>query len=242
MKRVLDITLAVEILIAAWWTVAWASETGSSGIAVLGWFTAVVIAYAIAFVVGALAAWRRPALRPRAMLVMAMPFIGGSSPGLLRLLTGGPVAPGLLGAAGLVVLGGAFALGVLRPRQTVRWVPHALFRSRAWNLLLVAPLALAWCLPLGLGAWLAAQSGGDVLGGANRTAGSGMAIAGVILLVASYQVRLGFAATLIAAWGWLGLAGGVDGAQRRLHWVQLVGAVPGILVAFWAWGWFAGQR
>jgi hypothetical protein len=241
MKWILNITLAVEVLVALFWTMAMWTETGSSGIAVLGWFAVVIVVFAAAFLLGALIAWRRPALRRRAALVMAMPFIGGFAPYLLRAITGGPADTGFVWRVVALV---AMALGIvalLRPRTTARRLPAALFRSRGFNAAVAGTLVVGWVLLLFLGGWLLSDGGQAAVYRTDR-GNSGMAAAYLVLGVSAYLLLLGAASLLAAAWGWLGLAGSIDGARRRWHIAQLAGAVPGLLAAAATWAWLITQR
>jgi hypothetical protein len=241
MTRLLNITLVIEIVVAVWWTAHMVPETGSSGIEVLGWFAVVVMTYVAAFLIGAFVAWRRPSLRRRGALVMAMPFVGGFAPIVLRLFAGGPFPFEGMRIPVAFTLVAILTLGLAFPRRTVRWMPHGLFRSRGWNLFLVGSLGLAWSVLIVYLLWLVSQGGQDALRAANRTGSPGMATAAVILLVASNLLLLGLGSAFTGAWGWLGLRGGVDGAQRRIHVAQLLGAAPGILLAAITWVWLSGQ-
>ncbi|MEZ5417148.1 MAG: hypothetical protein R2708_07385 [Vicinamibacterales bacterium] len=229
------------MVVAALWTAALALETGSSGIAVLGWFATVVVAYATAFLVGAVVAWRRPALRRRAALVMGMPLVGGAAPLLLRTLAGAPLAPALVRNGSLLAVVCPCALGLVFPRRVVRWIPHGLFRSRGWNLFLLGALAVGWSGLIAFVGWLTAGNGMAAMNAAARS-GSSTAAAYAVLLASSYGLLLGVGSVLTGAWGWLGLRGGVDGALGRLHFLQCVGAGPGILTGAATWVWLAGQR
>lgn len=241
MTWLVNVALVIEVLVAIWWTTNMVPETGSSGIEVLGWFAVVVVVYAVTFLIGAIVAWRRPALRRRAALVMAMPVIGGFAPFVLRLFAGGPFPLAAMRTGVIFTLVAVFALGLAFPRHTVRWMPHALFRSRGWNVFLLGSLGLAWSVLLVSVLWLVSQGGQDALKAANRTGSPGMATAWVILLVSSHLLLLGLGSALTGAWGWLGLRGGVEGAQRSIHLTQLVGAAPGVLIAAAVWVWLSGQ-
>lgn len=241
MKRILDVTLAIEVVVALLWTAAWASETGSSGIAVLGWFALMAAVFAVAFVIGAIAAWRAPALRRRATLVMALPWIGGFAPVLLRTVAGGPLAADHVRNLLAACLGGVLLLALLFPRHGVRCLPQALFRSRGWNLLVLAALGLGWVALLALVGWAFTQHGQASFATLART-GSGSGAALAVLAASSFVLVLGAWSVLAAAWGWLGLHGGVDGAPRRLHRYQLIGALPGILLSAAIWIWLSVQR
>lgn len=241
MKWLLNITLAVELIVAICWTIAMWTETGSGGIAVLGWFAIVVVIYGVAFLTGALVAWRRPLLRRRALLVMALPFVGGFAPWLLRTLSGGPVGIDTVWRLVVITAGGLGVLALLRPRRTAGLMPGVVFRSRRLNLAVVGALALAWC-PLLIGVvWSLTGAGQDAIRQADRSS-SGMAAAYLVLAMSAYVMLLGAGSVLAGAWGWLGITGGVEGARRRLHFVQLIGAVPGILLAISTWSWLMSQR
>jgi hypothetical protein len=241
MRWILNITLAIEVLVALFWTVAMWTETGSSGIAVLGWFALVIVVFAIAFLLAALIAWRRPALRRRATLAMLMPFIGGFAPYVLRTFSGGPAEPAFVWRIIGIVAACLFIFALLRPRATARRLPHALFRSRGFNAAVAGTLVVGWGLLLLLGAWLLSDAGQAAV---HRTdpGSSGMGTAYLVVGVSAYLLLLGAASLVVAAWGWLGLAGGIEGARRRLHAAQLAGAAPGILAAAATWVWLIGQR
>lgn len=241
MTWLLNVALGIEILVAVGWTAAMLPQDRSSGIEVLGWFAGLVVVYAVAFLIGAFVAWRNPALRRRATLVMAMPFIGGFAPFILRPLAGGASTGELVWtgmAAGLMAI---VALGMAFPRIATRWVPHGLFRSRGWNLLLMGSLGLAWSVLIASLVWLASPGGKEAMRATNGTGSPGMATAGVIVLVSAHLLLLGLGSAFTGAWGWLGLRGGVEGAQRRIHVAQLLGAAPGIVAAVAAWVWLSGQ-
>lgn len=241
MRRLLHLTLAVEVLVALWWTILMVPETGSSGIAVLGWFSMVVAIYLAAFLIGAVVAWRRPALRRQAGLVMVMPLAGGFAPMVIRIFTGGPLAVEGTGTGILLPLLAVIGLGLAFPRRMVRWMPQALFRSRGWNLFLLAALGLAWCALIVAVLWGLSPGGQDAMDAANRTGSPGIATAWILLLASTHLLLLGLGSALTGVWGWLGIRGGVEGAQRRIHMAQLLGAAPGILVAIATWVWLAGQ-
>jgi hypothetical protein len=241
MKWILNITLAVEVLVALFWTIAMWTETGSSGIAVLGWFAVVIVVFVAAFLVAALIAWRRPALRRRATIAMVLPFVGGFAPWLLRVLSGGPAEPGFVWRVAAIVTAGIVVAALLRPRATARRLPGALFRSRGFNAAVAGMLMVGWGLLLLVGGWVLTDAGQAALYRTDRGS-TGMAAAYLVLGVSAYLLLLGAASLLTAAWGWLGLAGGIEGARRRLHIAQLAGAVPGILAAAAAWAWLISQR
>lgn len=241
MKWILNITLAVEVLVALFWTIAMWTETGSSGIAVLGWFAVVIVVFVAGFLVAALIAWRRPVLRRRATIAMVLPFIGGFAPWLLRLLSGGPVDEEFVWRLAAVVTVGLAVVALLRPRATAQRLPHVLFRSRGFNRAVTGTLIVGWGLLLVVGGWFLTDAGQAVLYRTDRGS-TGMAAAYLVIGISAYLLLLGAASLLTAAWGWLGLAGGVEGARRHLHIAQLAGAVPGILAAAAAWAWLLSQR
>jgi len=241
MKWILNITLAVEVLVALFWSVAMWSETGSSGIAVLGWFAVVIVVFVAAFLVAALIAWRRPPLRRRAALVMAIPFIGGFAPWVLRALSGGPADPAFVWRVAAILAAGVVVVALLRPRATARLLPEALFSSRGLNLAVTGSLVVGWLFLLVLGGWFLSDFGQAAVYQTDRGS-SGMAAAYLVLGISAYVLLLGAASLLAAAWGWLGLAGGIEGARRRLHIAQLTGAIPGLLAAAAVWAWLLTQR
>lgn len=241
MKWILNITLAIEVLVALLWTVAMWTETGSGGIAVIGWFAVVIVVFAAAFLVAALIAWRRPALRRRAAIAMVLPFVGGFAPWPLRVLSGGAADPGFVWRVVAVVVLGIVIVALFRPRATAHRLPGALFRSRGFNAAVVGTLVVGWGLLLLVGGWVLTDAGQAALYRTDRGS-TGMAAAYLVVGVSAYLLLLGAASLLAAAWGWLGLAGSVEGARRRLHIAQLAGAVPGILAAAAAWAWLISQR
>jgi len=241
MRWTLNITLAAEVLVALLWTVAMWTETGSSGIAVLGWFAVVVIVYGVCFLTGSIIAWRSPALRRLAGIVMIVPLIGMFTPYLLRTLSGGAIELHIIWRVAVTLILAGFFLALLMPRATAKRLPQLLFRSRVLNLAVVGVLVVAWCSLVFAGTWLLTDSGQDALRHADRTS-NGMATALAVLAASAYLLMIGAGSVVSGAWGWLGLMGGVEGARRRIHVVQLVGALPGILVAAATWAWLIAQR
>jgi len=241
MHWILNIILAAEVLVALLWTVAIWTETGSSGIAVLGWFAVVVVVYGVCFVIGSIIAWRSPPLRRRAGIAMIVPLIGLFSPYLLLSLSGGPIDVHIAWRVAATLLLVGFSIALLRPRSTAKRMPGLLFQSRALNLAVVGVLAVAWSSLAFTVVWLLTGPGQDALRHADRTS-NGMATAYVVLAASAYLLMIGAGSVVSAAWGWLGLMGGVEGARRRIHIVQLVSALPGILVAAATWAWLIAQR
>ena len=241
MQRLLSFTLAIEVVIALFWTIAWSTERGSSGIAVLGWFTSMVVAYTIAFLIGAMVAWRRPSLRKRAAVVMVLPFIGGLAPVVLRTIAGGPLEPEMLRTGAVLVLAGLAVLAVLFPARAIRWLPTRLFSSRGWNLFLLAGIGIGWSVLIVLIAWLQTQDGHTALRAVTRT-GTGAGAAQLVVLASLFVLAMGACSVLTGAWGWLGLKSATTDTGRRIHRLQVMTAIPGILVALATWLWLAGQR
>ncbi|MEE4161120.1 MAG: hypothetical protein V2I25_01350 [Woeseiaceae bacterium] len=241
MRWILNITLAAEVLVALLWTVAMWTETGSSGIAVLGWFAVVVVVYGVCFLIGSVIAWRCPPLRRRAGIVMVVPLVGLFTPYALRTLTGGAIELHIVWRVAVTLLLAGFCIALLRPRATAKRLPRLLFRSRGLNLAVVGVLVVAWFSLVLAGVWLLTDPGQDALRHADRTS-NGMATAFAVLAASAYLLMIGAGSVVSGAWGWLGLMGGVEGARRRIHLVQLVGALPGIMVAAATWAWLIAQR
>jgi hypothetical protein len=241
MRWILNFTLATVALVTLFWTIAIWTETGSSGIAVLGWFAVVVVVYAAGLLIGAIVAWRRPPLRRRATLLMAMPLIGGIAPYLLRALSGGPVEIGFVSRVVSMALALASMIALVRPRATASRLPGRLFRSRWLNLAIVYALVIAWSVLMLAAVWVMTEAGQNAVQRANRTSND-MASAYIILAASAYLLLIGAGSVIAAAWGWLGLMGGVEGARRRIHIAQLAGALPGILIAAATWAWLLTQR
>lgn len=240
MRLLLDIVLGIAVLITLHWTVFISVETGSSGIAVLGVFAVVYGAFAILFLIAALTAWRYPALRRRAYLVMALPFVALLLPYSIRLLAGGAVASDFwLKVLAVAILGG-IGTAVVAPRQAVRVLPKRLFRSGIFNALILSLLAAAWCVLIGFVAWSFSDAGQEYVARTDRGS-SGMAAAYAIVAAAVYAVALGIGSFLTSLMGWLGLIGGVDGARRQLHIAQLVAGLPGVVVAVPTLLWLMSQ-
>lgn len=138
-------------------------------------------------------------------------------------------------AAGIV----GVALGFALPKKAVRILPNAIFRNRSLNILVITLMALAWLLPLAAIIWLAQH--GETSGAGGGQGSPGMGLAYVLLGAALYSVGLGAASVIAAVFGWLGLRGGVDGAQRKLHIAQLVIAAPGVLLGCGVLAWRLSQ-
>jgi len=88
-------------------------------------------------------------------------------------------------------------------------------------------------------AWLSQQGGSSTSGGGQGSPGMGVAV--VLVGVAMYCVGLGATSVIAAFLGWLGLCGGVDGAQKKLHITQLVVAAPGVLLGSATLAWLVSQ-
>jgi len=70
----------------------------------------------------------------------------------------------------------------------------------------------------------------------------GMASANLIAGAALYCVGDGAASLLMGTFGWLGLRGGVKGAQRKLHIAEIVIGSPGVLLAGLTVAWLQSGR
>jgi hypothetical protein len=179
----------------------------------------------------------RPQLRRKALWVLVLPVAFVVLPLALRTSLGAavPVAA-VLAIIGLAVLG-LVVWAVVRPRAAARRVPSGLFRSRLLNAALIGMIVAAWLLP----AVLLALAGGVTIDTSTGQGSPGMAAAYMVLLAAVYAMLVGAASCVAGVWGWLGYRGGVDGAQRSLHFWQMLSASPGILVAGLVLAWLRTQ-
>ena len=223
MSGALTVILVIQCVLGAIWTLSLmtAAETGMEGLML---FIYIYPFHAVFFLVGLWAAWRRPDQRRKAIWIAALPFGLLFLPSLLKGILGGPVSGQqiLFFLIGLAVLG--VVISILRPARAIRFLPNGMFRSRAFNLFIVIGIVAGWLVPIGL-----FVLGGDSGRGTSQTDSTGMGAAYLLIGAALYLVVVGLASVWTMFWGWLGLMGGVEGAQRKLHVAQCVVALPGML-------------
>jgi len=174
------------------------------------------------------AIWKHPDLRRKAALVIVLPVVFLFLPYLITSLFGGPLHAGQFAgiAVGTAIIG--VVLGLAMPQKAVTVLPNGLFRSRGFNIVIIALIALAWLFPVVAIIWLSQEGATNPTGGGQGSPGMGVAV--MFVLVGMYFVGVGAASVVTALFGWLGLRGGVDGAQRGLHTAQLVLSAPGVLL------------
>lgn len=155
---------------------------------------------------------------------------------MINSLAGGHLSGDEMLVVGLVAAAVALVACLFVPRKVSGLLPAFLFRSRLWNSLILAGLVLCWLIPVGVIVFVfrgrPGSTGGDT--------GEGLALA--IVLAATYLILLGAGSLAGAAWGWLGLRSGVEGACRKLNIAQIVAAVPAGLMGVAALTFMASQN
>ena len=232
LPKLLTVIIAIQVLLGLWWTLPLLFHDGDfSTLAVL--FTSAAANLVFLFI-AAWAMWRRPALRSRAAIVIALPFVTYFLPWLLKALMGGP----LTGERSLGILlslaAVAVAVCLFFPRRISSLLPRGLVQSRALNWLLIVVMAGAWLFPLGIVGMLASDDSGG--------SSSGTAVAYAIVYLAMYIVAVGGGALLMLIWGWLGLKSSADNPSRGLHIAQVAMGSPSVLLGVAVLGWLAGQQ
>jgi hypothetical protein len=238
MPKALRIILVIQVLLGVVWTSAMLTELQKS-LASLYLFVLIYPFHLVFALVAVWAIWKHPDLRRKAVLVFVLPVGFLFLPYLVTSLFGGALhgeqLAGLAVAAGVLGVVISFAL----PKKTVKVLPNCVFRSRGFNILVIAIMVVAWLIPLAAIIWLAQQSGTSQPGGGQGSPGMGAAF--LLLGAAMYFVGLGAASIMTAVLGWLGLRGDVVGAQRKLHSAQLAIAAPGVLLGSGTLAWLLTQ-
>ncbi|HNP34679.1 MAG TPA: hypothetical protein PKK10_02395 [Woeseiaceae bacterium] len=166
----------------------------------------------------------RAPLRRVALWVTILPVAFLVIPMWIRSTMDGPISTDfLLGLCGIAVFA-ALGWACLRPRAVAELLPAGLFRSRPWNILMVLVPIAGWLPPIVTLA-VTRPAFNDTASGQGSP---GMGVAMVIIAASAYMIFVSLASLLTAIWAWLGLRGAIEGTLRRLHWSQLLVAMPGI--------------
>lgn len=221
--------LLITIASGVSWTISMAMKGGSGGLEVLALFLFIFALQAVGFVIGAWAYWRRPAMRGIALWLLGLPFVFFFLPDLLIAIGGGPLTSAGVAAMLLSVLAVVLAACFVMPRKVAGILPAFLFRSRFINTLILAGPLLGWLFAVGVLIWLFGVEAEATSRALSRDA-TGYGRGASIVIGAIYLVGLGGTSLLVAAWAWLGLRGGIDGACRRLNVAQMLVASPGLLI------------
>jgi hypothetical protein len=155
-------------------------------------------------------------------------------PGVIKWFAGGPLTSGAMVQAAIALLVAALLFSVAFPKRVIRVLPAWLFRSRAFNWLLLLGMAIAWLLLIAGVVWVASTDSGNSI--------SGMALAYVIVYVAMYVVAVGAGSVLVMVYGWIGLRSGVARDCRRLNIAQIVMGVPSFAIGAVTLAWLANQN
>lgn len=169
----------------------------------------------------------RPALRRLAAWVTLLPVAFLVVPMTIRTAMGNPVDSRVLLFLGIAVGVAVLLLTLISPQSVAARLPAALFRSRAWNVLLLALQVLGGLLALAA----VAAAGPALLDTSSGQGSPGMGGATLLIMTVGWFIGVALTSVSIAAWSWLGLHGCVEGALRKLHIAQLVVASPGLLIA-----------
>ena len=222
MQKALKIIVSFQIVLGAFWTL-YLIPVERTDLAHLFLFFYIYPFHLIFFLVGAWAFFRHKTLRKLAGCVMALPFLFLFLPGSIRGIAGGPVDADSAVLMTLVLAVSALIYAVVRPEKVTQWIPGFFYRSRGWNIFVVLLQLVGWAAPVIVLAVIVSEA-------PSRPSGSGMGLAVLMMMVATYLVTLGIWSSITSVHAWLGLRGGVEDASRRLHITQLVLGIPGILL------------
>lgn len=178
----------------------------------------------------------RPALRRLAVWVVLLPAAFLVIPVFARTAMGNPLDARLLLFAGLAAVASALLLALARPGRVAVRLPSSLFRSKVWNVLLLAPLVTGWLLAV----TAIIRTGPALLDTSSGQGSPGMGSAMMLIMTTVWLGGLALLSLFIATWAWLGLFGSVVGVQRKLHVAQLALAGPGLLIGVLFLLWLAG--
>jgi len=235
MRRILAIALFVQLSSGGLWTLAVAGTPGRGDFGLLGLFVIVYALQAVAVMPALWALWRHPAERRRAAWMLAMPVVFWFAPGIVKSLAGGHLSSEemivVLAAAAAIVLVACFVV----PRRVAAFVPGFLVTSPVFNSLLLAGVIVGWLFLIGMAVLV---FGGGAPASSDAT-GYGLAYA--IVLASLSLIGFGAASLVAAAWAWIGLRSGLDGACRKLNVAQLVVSMPGLLIGAGAVMFLANQ-
>lgn len=235
MARSLKVILLIQWILGAIWTIGVLASSPTS-LAGFLFFIYIYPFHLVFFSVGAWAAWRHPALSRRARWVMTLPFAFLFLPLILRLVSGGQPGEELIRAIAIATIASVFMACLIVPGRVAGLLPGALFRSRGLNLVVLLGAVIAWLIPVLLVVF--AQVG--IQEAVSRDS-SGYAAGYLFVAVVFYLLLVAVSSLGLATWGWLGVRGGIGGAQRRLHVAQLIAGIPGFALAVPVLIWMANQ-
>jgi len=236
MRTALTVALTLQLMSGLLWTLAVAGSPGRGDFGLLGLLVVVYAVQLPAALLGLWALWRHPELRKLAGLVAVSPVVFWFFPGIVKQLAGGHLSADELALIALTVAVLILAACFLLPRKVSGILPAFLFRSRVLNGLVLASLTIGWLAPVGVILFI--LSSGRTSAGSDT--GEGLAMG--IVFVAMYLLFAGAGSLFGAAWGWLGLWSGIEGATRKLHIAQIVAAIPAALLGAAALAFVASQN
>ena len=232
MAILLNLIIAVQVLLAIWWTGPLLYHDGDFS-TVYVFFISTII-NGVFFLVAGWAMWKHPTLRRRAAIVMLMPLATYVLPWVIKGIFGGPMI-GERGRNALILIGASVAAACLFfPKRVFSFLPRGLVQSRFVNWLMILGMVAAWLFPIAVIAWLVADDSGG--------SSSGTAVAYAIVLLAFYIIVVGLGALVMMLWGWIGLRGNPENPSRGLHITQLVMGMPSLVFGIATLAWLAGQQ
>ncbi len=221
--------LFTTIISGTFWTLSMAMKGGTGGLEVLALFLVIFALQAVGFVIGVWAYRAQPEMRSTARWLLGLPFVFYFLPDLIMAMAGGRLSGAALAAIVLFVLAVILGACVFIPRKVASALPVFLFRSTFINMVILLLLLLGWLFAVGVLVWLFGIEGEATSRALSRDA-TGYGRGASIVIGAIYLLGLGGASLLVAAWAWLGLRSGIDGACRKLNTGQMLVATPGLLI------------
>ena len=153
MQRAATIVLWVQAVLAACFAVRVSMLGEQGGLMVVAMYFYYIPVGALVALFGAWVAWRHPTLRRRGSAIILLPVAAVFLPAILNSLLGGPLLGQHLLAVLIVFAVLAFFASIFLPRRAVSVVPGFLFRSRAWNGLLIMAIVAGWVFLAVVVAW-----------------------------------------------------------------------------------------
>jgi hypothetical protein len=237
MSRALSIIIGLQIILGAIWTLPLLTAD-LSGLGPLLLFIYTYPFHAVFCLIALWAFWKHKTLRRKAALVLLLPIGILFLPYLITTIAGGPLEAQRVLQLIVVLVAICIVLCFIRPRRAASMFPAVLFRSRTFNLLAVVGMAFAWLLPVFLFLLVRAK-GSESVAQTAQVDSSGMAVGYLFFVVGLYLASTGGAALFTMLLAWLGLHGGVEGAQRGLHKTQAWLAAPALIAGSLAAAWLA---
>ena len=206
-----------------------AMKGGTGGLEVLAMFLVIFGLQAVGFVIGVWAYRAQPAMRRAARWLLGLPLVFYFLPDLVMAVAGGELSDAGLAAIVLFLLAVVLGACVVMPRKVASVLPAFLFQSKFVNALILVLVLLGWLFAIGVLVWLFGIEAEATSRALSRDA-TGYGRGASIVIGAIYLLGLGSGSLLVAAWAWLGLRSGVDGACRKLNVAQMLVATPGLLI------------